>query len=421
MYLDPMAITLNVHDDHNSLKVPSISPMDGRMIRERLHSDSQVHERNSHRSALSSPTPSLLDDQPYDMKRPVSDQHLHMNHRNRKEKAVSWHSKIPTSTQTLGCVEGVNDDGVFSDTFAQSQPLLGTLESKSARKHICRHTYSVRQVRSPTKDCPKSRYLRRCVSSGTDRQKFREKYLLLRPTNKIKDCSSPVTMANEAHLAAQLNISKQNSLDDAKSEDMSLIDWAEDEMLCDEEVGNITGLCEDEEDDIKPTLTQMNTNSDFRLNVGVDNHIGGDKTHKYTDLDGQICIHSNSEKTDKTPCDETLKCDQRRSNYADRKSSKIDYSSLDHDFNDMPETRCKSALPQEQSTPQNLLDVPIPADPPQQRSTLMNSLADPAQQRSTVMNSLADHLKCDNSLRVGPAALGERRPPLQTQTGESHL
>lgn len=400
MFLDPMAITINVAEDNNTLKVPSISPVDGRMIRERLHSDSHIHEKKKIRSALSTPTPSFLDDQPYVMKRPVSDQNINMNNK-RKEKAVSWHSKIPTSTQTLGCVEGVSDDRIFSDKHAQSQPLLGTLESNSSKKHICRHTYSVRQVRSPSKEGQKPRYLRRCVSSGNDRQKFREKYLQLRPTNKVKDCSSPLTIANEAHLAAQLNMSKQNSLDDTKCEELSLIDWAEDEKLCDEEVGNITGIGDEEEDDIKPTLTHIH-NSNFHINETLDVQMEGDMS-KYPELVSNSFIHSNSESIDKKSCDETLYCDQKRSNYAS--ANKKDNSVVEQVFPASPTVT--SALPLQQSVPESLLDVPIPAEH--------------VQQRSSFMNSLTDQLSCDNTLRIGRATLDERRPPLQKQTGESHL
>lgn len=398
-----MAITINVHDDNNTLKVPSISPIDGRMIRERLHSDSGIDNKKPIRSALSTPTPSLLDEQPYVMKRPVSDQNISM-HKHRKEKAVSWHSKIPTSTQTLGCLEGVNDDKLLSDKHAQSQPLLGTLESKSARKHICRHTYSVRQVRSPTKDGQKSRYLRRCVSSGNDRQKFREKYLQLRPTNKIKDCSSPVTVANEAHLAAQLNMSKQNSLDDARSEEMSLIDWAEDEKLCDEEIVNITGLGDEEEDDIKPTLPNMD-NSGFHIQEVVDSVQNSDKIDQHRpELDSNIYFHSTS--TDKKSvknCDESVKCDQNRSNYAaagDRNDNKV----VDTVKSTKPEKT--SALQHEQSAPRHLF-LNVPNERPLQRASL------------TVKNT--EQFKCEKTLRVGQSAIDEKRPPLQKQSGESHL
>lgn len=400
MFLDPMAITINVAEDNNTLKVPSISPVDVRIMRERLHSDSHIDEKKRLRSARSTPAASLIDEPAGVMKRPVSDQNINMNNK-RKEKAVSWHNKIPTSTQTLGCVEGVSDDRMLSDKHAQSQPLLGTLESNSSRKHICRHTYSVRQVRSPTKEGQKSRYLRRCVSSGNDRQKFREKYLQLRPTNKIKDCSSPVTIANEAHLAAQLNMSKQNSLDGSKGEEMSLIDWAEDEKLCDEEVGNITGHFDDDDDDVQPTLTHTDGNSNFHINESLDvqNEV---ETSKYPELVSNIFIHSKTEVNDNNSCNESLNCDQKRSNYAASKQK--DTSVAEQAF---PAPATTALVAPEQSVPQSLLDVPIPKEH--------------AQQRSSFMNALTDHVNCDNSLCIRPTALDERRPPIHKQTGESHL
>lgn len=401
MFLDPLAITINVQDDNNTLKVPSISHIDGRMVRDRLHSDSELDEKEriNLRSTVSTPTPSLLEEQAFIMKRPVSDQNINANNKSRKEKAVSWYSKLPTSTQTLGCVEGVTEEKDFSDKHAQSQPLLGTLESRSPRRHICRHTFSVRQIRSPTKDGQKSRNLRRCVSSGNERVTFREKYLQLRPTNKVQDCSSPLTIANEAHLAKQLCSSKQNSLDDSRGEEMSLIDWAEDEKLCDEEVGNITGHCnDDDDDDIKPTLTHVGNGDCQVLNELPTVAFESDKNMTCTQLDSNVHMHSNSDTKGTGSSDDRTNSDQTVLSYADNlaveKSMPITVNSAT--------AAVTPALSKGQSTPHNLLlDIPV--------------------ERRQRMNSVADHLKNDSGLRVGPTILDEKRPPLTKQSGDSHL
>ena len=266
MFLNPMSITINVHNDNNTLKVPSISSMDGRMsIRDRFSSDSSYDEGSSKfiRSAVSTPTPSIKDMQEHCLIRPVSDQNINL--KSRKEKAVSWHSKIPSSTQTLGCVEGVNEKETQSDKHTQSQPLLGTLESSSSRKHICRHTYSVKQVRTSAKDWNKSWSVRRCASSGNEKSRFREKYLHLRPTNKVEDFN-PSASLKKGKVSKQPSISKTDSMDNSKVDEMSLIDWEEDEKLCDAEVGNITGNGDDD-DDVKPTMSLRKHDSEINLDT----------------------------------------------------------------------------------------------------------------------------------------------------------
>ncbi|XP_053393144.1 voltage-dependent T-type calcium channel subunit alpha-1G-like isoform X2 [Mercenaria mercenaria] len=310
MFLDPMAITINVHNDNNTLKVPSISSMDGRMSpRDRLSSDSSFDEGSNKfiRSAVSTPTRSMKDMQEHSLMRPVSDQQINLTLKERKEKAVSWHSKIPSSTQTLGCVEGVNEKEMQNDKHTQSQPLLGTLESNSSRKHICRHTYSVKQVRTSAKDWNKSWSVRRCASSGNEKSKFREKYLHLRPTNKVEDYNSSVSLGR-GKVSRQPSISKTDSVDNGKGDEMSLIDWDEDEKLCDEEVGNITGNVDDD-DGIRPTISYSKLGSDINLSIA------GARTPVSGSLYPNI-IDNHSKENTPVPKVGSLNCDYSKSDSA---------------------------------------------------------------------------------------------------------
>ncbi|KAL4240739.1 Voltage-dependent T-type calcium channel subunit alpha-1G [Mactra antiquata] len=313
LFLNPMSITINVHDDNNTLKVPSISPMDGRMVsRERISSDSSFEEATKcARSAVSTPTPSLRDIRHHTtFMRPASDQNLNINSKQRREKAVSWHSKIPSSTQTLGCVEPDDEKEFGENKHTQSQPLLGTLESKTSRKHICRHTYSVKQVRSKEKDNTRSWNVRRCASSGNEKSKFRERYLQLRPTNKVEDYNTSVSHKKEKDkVVKQHSISKTDSMDNSKCDELSLIDWEEDEKLCDEEVGNITGHVDDDNDDdeITPMIDHSKTDNDSNANAFESDTPVNDRSL----LDDNVQNHSidGNKGIDNTACFEDDCCD----------------------------------------------------------------------------------------------------------------
>ncbi|XP_052765335.1 voltage-dependent T-type calcium channel subunit alpha-1I-like isoform X3 [Mya arenaria] len=408
MLLDPMAITINVPNDKNTLKVPSISSMDGRLLplppRERHYSDSNPDAGKFNRNSTSSPSPSLLGERPC-IKRPVSEQNINYKSKSRKEKAVSWYSKIPTSTQTLGCVEGVNDDRSADLPNTQSQPLLGTLEGNSERKHICRHTYSVRQIKSP-KEQKKSWNIRRSASSGSEKSKIKEKYLQLRPTNKIEDCCSPLTIANEARLARRLNNSRQSSLDTAKSEEMSLIDWEEDEKFCDEEVGNITGCFGDEEEEVRPTVRSVNPDSEHSVSCVPCPRDGN--SLEIPDTSNNVTNHSilttGVSPLHVSSCDVSLKCDQTGLNYASTDSNSKSTLSVPCVSLAVDSKTALKPLSLDKSIPSNcLLGVPKETVP----KPLCNSRG----------------LLGENTLFVGVGTLDEKRPPLPNnqQTGESHL
>ncbi|WAQ95507.1 CAC1H-like protein [Mya arenaria] len=323
----------------------------------------------------------------------------------RKEKAVSWYSKIPTSTQTLGCVEGVNDDRSADLPNTQSQPLLGTLEGNSERKHICRHTYSVRQIKSP-KEQKKSWNIRRSASSGSEKSKIKEKYLQLRPTNKIEDCCSPLTIANEARLARRLNNSRQSSLDTAKSEEMSLIDWEEDEKFCDEEVGNITGCFGDEEEEVRPTVRSVNPDSEHSVSCVPCPRDGN--SLEIPDTSNNVTNHSilttGVSPLHVSSCDVSLKCDQTGLNYASTDSNSKSTLSVPCVSLAVDSKTALKPLSLDKSIPSNcLLGVPKETVP----KPLCNSRG----------------LLGENTLFVGVGTLDEKRPPLPNnqQTGESHL
>ena len=404
MYLDPLAITINVQHDNNSLQVPSICPMDGTIViaKQRHYSDSNAEEGRHHRNTIPSPSPSVQSER-LCMKRPVSEQNINMN-KTRKEKAVSWYNKFPTSTQTLGCVEGVSDEKPLENDIpnTQSQPLLGTLESNSAKKHICRHTYSVRHVKSP-KDGKRAWNLRRCVSSGSDKTRFREKYLQLRPTNKIEDCSSPLTIANEAKLARQLNSSRQSSLDQARSDEMSLIDWEEDEKLCDEEVGHITGQYDKEEDDVRPTAPSVAV-TDSEISVFLADEVERDNRSNV----GETSAHIDTTTDHSTRCsrlypreelcnDASPKCDQSGLTYA-----------LPHRTT-ISQTKSTIKVPNSvdlKADPQSALTVP-PLDNHAFKNCLLDIPHEP-----TCSGNTSKSLLGENALFVKFVPLDEGRPPL---------
>lgn len=364
-----MSITINVHDDNNTLKVPSIAPMDGRMVsRERVASDS-CFEGNTKctRSAVSTPTPSLRDirDHPTFM-RPVSDQNLNINYKNRREKAVSWHSKIPTSTQTLGCVEGEDESDMRDNNHTQSQPLLGTLESKTSKKHICRHTYSVKHVRSKEKDSSRPWSVRRCASSGNEKSRFRERYLQLRPTNKVEDYSVSVSNKKEKDkLVKQRSISKTDSMDNSKSDELSLIDWEEDEKLCDEEVGNITGHAEEDDDEITPTVDHSKNSSDSNLNASDSRT----PVYERSLLEDSVQNHSiGNSSVENVACNEKQSCDRLETKCDDTKSAAKDVTSASN--KSLPDY-C-SALPHSQSQPDSNFQLLVP--PVEHQRTHSNEL-----------------------------------------------
>lgn len=317
--------------------------MDGRMIhRERFSSDSSYEEShyNYSRSAVSTPTPSMKDIHEQYLMRPVSDQIINMNLKNRKEKVVSWQSKLPCSTQTLGCVEGVKERETEADKHTQSQPLLGTLESNSSNKHICRHTYSVKQVRSPSKGWS----VRRCASSGNERSKFREKYLLLRSTNKVEDYCTP-SIGNDKPCRKR-SISKTDSTDNSKGDEMSLIDWEEDEKLCDEEVGNITGNGEDD-DEVRPTIVHSKHGSDKSLSAAASKTHACERLYPIIDVDN----HSRTI-TEQVHPDKYLNCDYIKVTCADKTHAEKLSSKLKCTSSALQDNSC------EQSDSTQLLPVP---------------------------------------------------------------
>lgn len=389
MFLDPMAITINVQNDNNTLKVPSISSVDGRMsLRDRLSSDSSYDESTNKyfRSAVSTPSPRIKDMQDQRFARPVSDQQL--NVKNRKEKAVSWHSKIPSSTQTLGCVEGVSEKEMGDDKHTQSQPLLGTLESNSSHKHICRHTYSVKQVPTSAKEWNKSWSVRRCASSGNEKSKFREKYLQLRPTNKVEDCSASASHV-KAKVVKQPSLSKNDSVDNSKGDEMSLIDWEEDEKLCDEEVGNITGNVEDD-DDIRPTISYLKRGSDVGL-INVE-----PRTSESERLRPIITDKNHSRDITNDPSGESFICDSFKSDSANSVNPETTGSPNESIRTNDNDPLFKEPIKQCDT---NLLSVP-----------LVNDLQKPKINGS----KLGIQLQEGTLLRPLVILADERRPPIQS-------
>lgn len=414
MFLDPLEFPT---DDNNTLKVPSLSPVDGRVVfsRERFYSDSNPEEGAFDRSVASSPSPSLLHIERA-IQRPVSEQNISRNSGSRKEKAVSWHSKMPTSTQTLGGVEGVNEEKDRKDIpNAQSQPLLGTLESSSSNKHICRHTFSVKQVKSPFKDQKRNWSLRRCVSSGSEKTRLREKYMHLR-SSKIEDCSSPVTTANEARLARQLSNSRQNSVDTAKSEELSLIDWEEDEKLCDAEVGHITGQFDDDEDDVRPTSEHI---------ASSPSHVD-DKAAVINELELCGSENNHSSQTPLVPkstiCDEEMVCDHGVSNYAVNDARLVNNTNILVPISPSA-TRNRPVLKSPGITNSCFLAIPnesLMCSPLLHRGKTLS-----ATNTLNVPRGLSFDDECppkENAFIQRYQLMDEQRPPLKNpQSGESHL
>ena len=251
-----MSITFNIQDfdDSNCLKVPSLSPVDGRYIGKDLLrpisfsvSDKDIESSNF--------SPDIGKERSI-LHRPVSDQRLHEP----IKKEVSWHSKIPTSVQTLSCVEDTAKPEEIAqleneEKHTQSQPILGTLESNSRNKHVCRHTYSVRQSYSSSKDNSKRWNLRRSSSTGEEKTKLKDKYIPLSlNTVNVTASTTTVTDSNCSSTSSALCDSKLDVLDTSREDAFSLIDWEEDEKACDAEVQNIIGQKDEEEDDDeKPT------------------------------------------------------------------------------------------------------------------------------------------------------------------------
>ena len=201
--------------------------------------------------------------------RPVSDQRLHEP----IKKEVSWHSKIPTSVQTLSCVEDTTVPEEISklqqeEKHTQSQPILGTLESNSRNKHVCRHTYSVRQSYSSAKENSKGWNLKR--SSSEEKTKLKDKYIPLSlNTINVTSSTTTTTDSNCSSTSSALCDSKLDVLDTSREDAFSLIDWEEDEKACDAEVQNIIGQTdEDEDEDEKPTPSlPLQTSLDSEVNT----------------------------------------------------------------------------------------------------------------------------------------------------------
>ena len=246
-----MSITFNIQDfgDNSSLKVPPMSPVDRRFPGTsylRPHSlsvsDKDIDSSKSCRFPGGRKEKGILH-------RPVSDQRLHEP----VKKEVSWHSKIPTSVQTLSCVEDTASSANMEqfpneDKHAQSQPILGTLESSSRNQHVCRHTYSVRQSYSSSKENRKLWNLKR--SSSEEKSKVKDKFIPF----SLKSSSTQATDSNCSSSSSILCDSRLSVLDTSKDDQFSLIDWEEDEKACDAEVQNIIGNNDvEDDDDEKPT------------------------------------------------------------------------------------------------------------------------------------------------------------------------
>ena len=251
-----MSITFNIQDfgDNNSLQVPSLSPVDGRFMGKDMLRPISLSV--SDKDMESSKFRSDIRKERSILHRPVSDQRLHEP----IKKEVSWHSKIPTSVQTLSCVEdSVQPQEIAQleneEKHTQSQPILGTLESSSRNKHVCRHTYSVRQSYTNSKDNSKRWALRRSSSTGEERSRLKDKYIPLSlKTVNVTASTTTTTDSNCSSISSALCDSKLDVLDTSRDDAFSLIDWEEDEKACDEEVQNIIGENGEEEDDEeKPT------------------------------------------------------------------------------------------------------------------------------------------------------------------------
>ena len=263
-----MSITFNIQDfgDNSSLQVPPMSPIDGRFPGSTYLrpislsvSDKDIDSSKSCRFPRGRKEKGILH-------RPVSDQGLHEP----VKKEVSWHSKIPTSVQTLSCVEDtatpVNMEQLSNDEkHAQSQPILGTLESSSKNQYVCRHTFSVRQSYSSSKENRKVWNLKR--SSSEEKSKVKDKFIPF----SLKSSSTPATDSNCSSSSSILCDSRLSVMDTSRDDQFSLIDWEEDEKACDAEVQNIIGENDaDEEEDEKPTPSlPIQTSLDFGADTPV--------------------------------------------------------------------------------------------------------------------------------------------------------
>lgn len=268
-----MSITFNIQDfgDNNSLQIPPLSPLDSRITGHHLLrpislsvSDKDIESAKSSHFSNERREKSILH-------RPVSDQGLHEP----VKKEVSWHSKIPTSVQTLSCVEDTAST-VDIEKFggeekqSQSQPILGTLESNSRNKHVCRHTYSVRQSYSCAKENSKVWNLKR--SSSEDKPKTKDKFIPLSlKTINVNSSTTTTTDSNCSSTTSALCDSRLDVLDTSREDAFSLIDWEEDEKACDAEVQNIIGdNDEEEDDDEKPTPSlPLQTSLNFEKDTPV--------------------------------------------------------------------------------------------------------------------------------------------------------
>ena len=268
-----MSIIFNIQDfgDNNSLQVPAMSPIDGRFAGSNYLrpislsvSDKDIDSSKSCRFPGERKEKGILH-------RPVSDQRLHEP----VKKEVSWHRKIPTSIQTLSCVEDTASPVDMQhlsneDKHAQSQPILGTLESSSRNKHVCRHTFSVRQSYSSSKENRKVWNLKR--SSSEEKSKVKDKCIPF--SLKSVNMNSSTTTATDSNCSSSSSLlcdSRLSVLDTARDDQFSLIDWEEDEKACDAEVQDIIGNNDDEdEDDEKPTPSlPLQTSLDFGADTPV--------------------------------------------------------------------------------------------------------------------------------------------------------
>lgn len=311
MYMDPTSISVTARDDNNTLKVPSVSAMDGRLILKERHffNDDSTEYNSANQSTISSPTVRINYESSC-IVRPASDQYLIS--KTRKEKAVSWYSKLPTSTQTLKCADRVTDEMSSDDKHAQSQPLLSTLCGITNKKPICRNTNSVKQIRSKSKDQPKARAVRRCQSSGNEKSKNRDNYLQLKNAKRTENYSSASSLSPTRTSKTSESGFKHDTTSHVKNDELSLIDWEEDDddNLCDEEVGNITEFLADVyDDDLRQMMRQQSHDNDLNnssslteassnMDVGpytrtiCDSH-SKDVLHKLTGDDSKhLCDHS---------------------------------------------------------------------------------------------------------------------------------
>ena len=402
-----MSITLSLEDkqDKNSLKVPSISSFDGRLMsNERFPSISSEIGYPGLPNSLNSRSQKHLIPGQICLSRPVSDQNINAKVKNRKEKAVSWHSKIPMSTQTLGCVEHDANNTDNDDIHAQSQPLLGTLESKSNNKHLCRHTYSVR-VHSQSKEARKGWNLKRSMSTGNEKSKVKDKFLQQfteRHENESSTLTPDVPSASSGFFDSKIDL-----VENSKSDEYSLIDWEEDEKICDAEVCNITGQVEDDDDATpianKPFLMCSNwKDEDADIKPEKEREIDKEQSNDsvfFDGIEGTISNHSKCDITDNEQCEPAEACDQTNENYAH-----VDTTTDKHIVSKPPDDtdRAKTFFAQQKSPPTHSLSIPcvqLPEDLPS---------------KGLLTASHDSHSKL---------LFEEKRPPLRADrpTEESHL